>query len=417
MNRIVLIGNGFDRAHNLNTSYEHFINWYWEQKAHLYLYYPYKINDILFTLQERSSRDASNLYNHFRSKNEITIDEFKQYILNNNSAYTAIFTEFFKHIIEGVKTNGWVDIENEYYQLLKYYSANRKDSEAHHLNEELKYLQDLLIEYLKKISSKEPDIIKGIKDAIYEPISQDDIAVEAKTKWEEWIAYWTYKEEIEWRRRAYDFGIEDNKAYSYVNYAHDYKISPQNYNDIPTLFRLPEGIMLLSFNYTPTIKMYLQKDKQAFSINNIHGQLEQPESIIFGHGDEMDEQFKQIQNLNDQEYLKNIKSINYMKSDNYRKVLSFIESAPFQIYIMGHSCGNSDRTLLNTLFEHDNCVSIKPFYYIKENGTDNYLELVQNISRNFKSMKLMRDRVVNKEYCKPLDNEQQNNIDTSNQNS
>lgn len=29
-------------------------------------------------------------------------------------------------------------------------------------------------------------------------------------------------------------------------------------------------------------------------------------------------------------------------------------------------------------------------------------DLVQNISRNFTDMKLMRDRVVNKTYCEPL---------------
>lgn len=30
MNRIVLIGNGFDLAHGLPTRYEDFINWYWD---------------------------------------------------------------------------------------------------------------------------------------------------------------------------------------------------------------------------------------------------------------------------------------------------------------------------------------------------------------------------------------------------
>ena len=79
-----------------------------------------------------------------------------------------------------------------------------------------------------------------------------------------------------------------------------------------------------------------------------------------------------------------------------------MEADTFQIIIMGHSCGNSDRTLLNTLFEHKNCVSIKPYFYVKEDGTDNYLDIIQNISRNFTDMKLMRDRVVNKTYCEPL---------------
>ena len=29
MNRLVLIGNGFDLAHGLKTRYEDFLNWYW----------------------------------------------------------------------------------------------------------------------------------------------------------------------------------------------------------------------------------------------------------------------------------------------------------------------------------------------------------------------------------------------------
>ena len=34
--------------------------------------------------------------------------------------------------------------------------------------------------------------------------------------------------------------------------------------------------------------------------------------------------------------------------------------------------------------------------------SDNYIEIIQNISRNFNSMQLMRDRIVNKLYCRPL---------------
>lgn len=83
-------------------------------------------------------------------------------------------------------------------------------------------------------------------------------------------------------------------------------------------------------------------------------------------------------------------------------MLEFTESGYFQIFIMGHSCGNSDRTLLNTLFEHPNCMSIKPFYYQPPEGEDNYSDVVRNISRNFKDKQLLRARVVNKTYCEPL---------------
>lgn len=98
--------------------------------------------------------------------------------------------------------------------------------------------------------------------------------------------------------------------------------------------------------------------------------------------------------------LRNIKSIRYLETEKYREVLKFIGSSPYQICILGRSCGTSDRTLLNTLFEHRNCVSIKPYYHQKE-GNDNYLDIIENISRNFTGMKLMRDLVVNKTFCSP----------------
>ena len=169
------------------------------------------------------------------------------------------------------------------------------------------------------------------------------------------------------------------------------------YRNYPS-FCLPDNIMLLNFNYTNTANQYVQAHHPIFEINHIHGELSKPESIIFGYGDELDENYKKISNLNDNEYLANFKSIKYLESDRYRKALQFMDAAPYQVFIMGHSCGNSDRTFLNTLFEHKNCVSIKPYYY-KNGEKDNYLEIVQNISRNFTDMKLMRDRVVNKTYC------------------
>ena len=177
-------------------------------------------------------------------------------------------------------------------------------------------------------------------------------------------------------------------------------------DSIPDYFLLPDQILLLNFNYTTTADMYLYKNS-GFEVNHIHGKLgDDLNHIIFGYGDEMDDDYKIISKLNDNDYLTNIKSIRYLETDKYRQLLRFINSDYYQIYIMGHSCGNSDRTLLNTLFEHPKCVSIKPFYYQwqDERGEwqDNYIEIIQNISRNFNSMQTMRDRVVNKEFCRPL---------------
>lgn len=35
MNRIIVVGNGFDLAHGIPTSYKDFIEWYWSQRIKL----------------------------------------------------------------------------------------------------------------------------------------------------------------------------------------------------------------------------------------------------------------------------------------------------------------------------------------------------------------------------------------------
>ena len=121
----------------------------------------------------------------------------------------------------------------------------------------------------------------------------------------------------------------------------------------------------------------------------------------------MDEDYKMIENIDDNEYLRNFKSFQYLHTPNYKRLLDLIDSEIFQVYIVGHSCGLSDRTLLNTIFEHKNCVSIKPFYYEIEDEKgqvigDNYTEITQNISRHFYEKKLMRKKIVNKTLCQPM---------------
>lgn len=129
-----------------------------------------------------------------------------------------------------------------------------------------------------------------------------------------------------------------------------------------------------SFLCPYTADLYIPQGKTKeywFPINHIHGDLEKPDDIIFGYGDELDDKYGELVKLYNNEYLRNIKSTKYLETDNYRKMLAFINSTPYQVYIMDLSCGNSDRPLLNTLFEHKNCISIKLFYCIKEDGSDN----------------------------------------------
>jgi hypothetical protein len=79
----------------------------------------------------------------------------------------------------------------------------------------------------------------------------------------------------------------------------------------------------------------------------------------------------------------------------------FIESNEFQVYTLGHSCGLSDRTMLNMIFEHHNCRSIKIFYH--DAGTrNNYTQITEEISRHFVDKKMMRKKIVPFTMSRPM---------------
>jgi len=168
-----------------------------------------------------------------------------------------------------------------------------------------------------------------------------------------------------------------------------------------------DNILFLVFNYTNTIDEYISYFKNQISQNinsiQIHGELINSKNpIIFGYGDELDEEYIKLENTHNNSFLENIKSIKYLQTPNYRYLLNFIESYAYNVYIMDHSCGMSDRTLLNTIFESDNCKSIKIYYHKREDGTDDHNEKIMNISRNFKDKPSMRSKVIDKTNCEPL---------------
>ena len=413
MNRIVLIGNGFDLAHGLKTRYEDFINWYWDQRLHnIVLIHDAVSEDVLCKLKIIPVRDfinwhvLSSRFSFFKDPimNEWNISgrEFIETLNSKPDIFDVTYSSLLKNICKNIETKGWVDIENEYYDLLIQCALEGKtDTTVDNLNKQLITLQEKLIVYLSIVNETKVEPIDKIKKAIYSPFVDTDISIEGQKELIEHIKGGLKMSEQEWEYKLYQYGYKFD-AYYILNYKK--QIDDGNTiggKETPYELLLPNQIMLLNFNYTRTADLYCAQHP-IFSINQIHGKLEDPKSIIFGYGDEIDEKYKELERKRDNKCLSNIKSIKYLEADNYRKMLSFIEAEPYQIFIMGHSCGNSDRTLLNTLFEHRNCVSIKPYYYINNKGENNYLELIQNISRNFTDMKLMRDRVVNKTYCEPL---------------
>lgn len=380
MNRLVIIGNGFDLAHGLKTSYKDFIEWYIDgflrelfNSEEEIIHRKDELLDIELFLQRQYtfciqntpySCSAKVAYNS--SRNEISrLDFLKRlgYFIERSAMRDSYVkeSEFLRIIINNIENKGWTDIESDYYALLKE-NANNIDN-CKNLNKQMDFLRDKLAEYLGEQRS-EADI-SGVKSTFLSNIIKEDVAQSSKETIRPFVPRIT-------------FSNQQNNGYEV------------------------KRTMLLDFNYTSTTDKY--KIDDTFSVNHIHGSLSNPEQMIFGYGDEMDKDFQELEDKNENELLKNSKSVKYLETDHYRRLLEFIEGGVFQVYIMGHSCGNSDRTLLNTIFEHENCISIKLFYYKWGAGEneDTYSDITRNIYRNFKDKVLFRDRMVNKTQCEAM---------------
>lgn len=448
MNRLVLIGNGFDLAHGMKTSYKDFIEHLWfgiyedlvyEAKRGSIGYTTgiFKDSNMLVTL--KYSRIDFNILNESFSigyddnyftmnpiKENISPSDYSEYAKDIIELATEIGCEytnsFFKIITNNYTHKNWSDIEADYYRELL---AN-KDSEQSikKLNEDFDQIKSLLKSYLASL--EKPNKLNELEKLIYSPICTRDIKIDALDNVKAHLAksvgvLLDKKEFKEW------FESNSSRLSSRLmkNFTGDMVpslVAEAIFNNESSPFSRPLlqplNVLLLNFNYTEIDELYTtNKDAREREIvlddivvnrNSIHGTISPDDNhMIFGYGDEEADEYKELEKSDTQGLLYNVKSINYLKTSNYRDLERFIESDSYQIFIMGMSCGMADRTILRKLFQHKNCISIKPFFYEKMNDKkeaewDNHTELIQNISRCFSDKDLLRSIVVNKIDCLKL---------------
>ena len=421
MNRIIIIGNGFDLSHGLPTLYKDFISAFWKDfSKKIQTCNDYKLETELVSfgymnitpeLQMYSRGIANDLIHNYGFLGEVSsAQKIEDFISGGGSqSMKLIFnSKLFENINKAVDRYNWVDIEEEYYKLLHttYITSSQK------LNNDFAIIRSKLIDYLTSVQNVNIDnsiVNEETRKYMMTPFCTKEISIEGRDKWVNFRKSRIEDEDLSGIIKLYEKSDVRERVADISNFKKKWQDQIDNIgiesiegDKLPSAMLYPDRIMLLNFNYTKTADMYMPVDEYHFPVNHIHGHLDNPDSVIFGYGDDKDDKYQEISKLNNNELLTNIKSFRYLEDSCFKDTLTFIASAPYQVYIMGHSCGVSDRTLLNTLFEHPNCVSIKPFYYKNGEGRDNYIEIVQNISRNFSDAQKMRDRVVNKTFCQPL---------------
>jgi hypothetical protein len=356
MNRLVIVGNGFDLAHGLKTGYNDFLIWYLGyafQESYLRQDGIYEDGALKITTDRsykaiiQGSQGIPEFIDYFYKRNELqrllTESKFQDNPFQHrpNPFIIKVKSSFIRNTVFSCSYTNWVEIENEYYSELLYILKNKakmpiQDS-VNILNESMSAMTSMLSVYLNSIPSA--SIIKGYNKII-------DSAI--------------------------------------------------NTNEIPTIVEGEmievERTMILNFNYTSTVDQYV---RPGIEVNYIHGQLNNLfNPLIFGFGDEIDDDYMSLEREKAKGVFAHIKSFGYFRTSSYHRLIRFIQHDNYQIIVLGHSCGLSDRTMLNMIFEEPNCKSIKIYHYKFSNSDTNYTELTQEISRHFKNKLEMRKKIV-----------------------
>jgi hypothetical protein len=161
---------------------------------------------------------------------------------------------------------------------------------------------------------------------------------------------------------------------------------------------MPERIMILDFNYTDTSAFYVKPNVQVV---HLHGECYTGDNpLIFGYADELDAHYTKFRLDEDIDYVKNMKSNYYTETNNYLKLEVFLDLADFEVALFGHSCGKSDKTVLNMIFEHPKCRHNK-IHYHEDDAGDNFRQISDSVSRHCDSIRWY-SKVVPKIFCSPM---------------
>lgn len=321
MNRIVIVGNGFDLAHGLKSSYEHFVVGYLNsiiEKAKS----PADYDDGLVKLVVKEPLEDPTPIKHPEE-----ISRFRMDLLQGGRYNRIVLSDYFTKLI-AVPFNNWVDIEIYYYKQLvllwqKYQRYAEPKSPLKHelqtLNSFFRNIKRALSDYLMK-----QETLASRKSAGLQSVLSDLIE-----------------------------------------------------------FNPPFQVCFLNYNYSNILSKYVNFASHDYIHHNqIHGRLKEKVcDIIFGYGDLDDPIFHEFEKSGINEFLHHVKHFEYTATSNYRDLIGLLDAHKFEVVILGHSCGLSDKLSLSSIFTHDNCKSIRYYYYDKGNGENDYYEKVYAIGR------------------------------------
>ncbi len=353
MNRLIILGNGFDINHGLPSRFEDFMLWYLKPFFKDLELSDHEQDNDLFTFKTSLTKFTdANQFELWKKNNFIdtmdlnSIRSFFKGSMKDSVKFT-IKGEFLKTLLIKNGEYKWLDVEQTLFRVLsKYadeYRINKLNVERslENLNSEFENFKIKLEEYL--LSEVNPRIMYSKSETSFLSLFAEPIII----------------------------------------------------GHTP-LFNDPVNeILFLNFNYTSTAEKYIKCMPYELSRRvtriDIHGLLGNKKNpIIFGSGNATYESNKLIEDTDHDQFLEHFKLIQYFNTDNHQKTMKFVNDKPFEVAIVGHSCGLSDGVLLKSIFESKNCIKILPCYYSEEDFKTRLI----NIYRHFTDKNMMLDKVL-----------------------
>ncbi len=269
MNRLIIIGNGFDLAHGLKTSYEDFLIDYFKKVAINSLYYSdlYEDDEFIdgYSSENYDNRNIETIFSKIKTIEELLNNNFifisfsndnwrRKIFENRKPIYFCVKNLFFKSLLQ---SNNWTDIESFYFQKLtiEFNKSKRVNQYARpnpkELNQEFSILKNKIYSYLEEQNAKSEQLINS--------------------KYQEFI----------------------DSMFRDIN----------NLND---------NVIFLNFNFTRTLNHYTKLNHQIYhDVINIHGSLNNPNSLIFGYGDDSHKLYPELEDSEVDDYLIKMHIVNF----------------------------------------------------------------------------------------------------------
>lgn len=392
--RVFIIGNGFDLAHGIKSSYTDFIKNYFNEyiksvlsKLNIFLdSKPVSVGRFLRQLINCEDDGCSlffrdklfNVYldpkvNKRQFKNfdfeDLTISEIQKELIDygltislQEGGYSLI-----DDLFNDEKNNKWSDIENNYFKKIK----------------------SLYNEKVLNLGGREEGKVKSFIDNV-RSINNQLLFLK-----EQFLCYLK--------------DTTDNYKHNYIGYERIlYDYTEANKED--ESFEIERAI--LNFNYTEVFNKYPEflDGRSKIKSFNIHGELMNIKNPpIFGLGDEYHPIYRDFVELNEPDLLKNVKSIKYLQANVYKGLINkLIEYDKIEYVVLGHSCGMSDRTLLKELFNMEEVEKICLYNYEQfkydekgkkiegsgDKGFTDYTNKLYGLSSYFNNNQIMRNVVA-----------------------